>query len=177
MVEYLQHIENLERIFLVFGVLSGIVVLIYAFKAYIERIERGLAPKTKDTSAVISVMGSFTVFSLVSFGMCRKGSEWYVAFPIGILSGLVYLIVVFIRFGKITRTETVSIDLTIAIGHIGVMYRPVTTDEPMGCASIDVFGKTIEAFAISSDNSQIASGTVVKVIDVSDDKLVCERVE
>ena len=173
MIGFLLKLNNFERIMLVFGVLSLTVYMIYFCIGRFERYEQGISKKKSGTSSVLIVMGSLSVFSFSTLFITVRGYQWYIAYPVAVMTFMVYAAVSMIYFGRTPKIKPLRRNVKVAIGHIGVVFKPISPDSSSGCVSVDVFGQTIEAYAISADNEPIQSGTVIKVIDSDEDKLVC----
>lgn len=174
MMNYFLSLDGLERVLLVVGALGLSTLLVNLIIERIERTDRGVAGKRGGALTVTFVMSGACVFSFLSLFLLYKGFVWYVAYPVGILAALCCMLVGLLFGGEKTgETGNDDYDAGKAIGHLGVVYRTVLPDIPTGCVSVDVFGRTLDAFAISSNENKIAVGTIVKIIDADGNILVC----
>lgn len=177
MFRYYMSLSGFERMLLVLGILSLSIALINIVIEVLERIDRGIKKRKPVRTAVLVTTSAICLFSFFTLYMISKGLSWYIAYPAAVLAALVYCFALVMLLGVAypRQIHPPKLDKRVAIGHIGLVYKTVFPDEATGCVSVDVFGSTIESYAISSTGETIPIGAIVKIIDLDDDVLVCEE--
>lgn len=178
MFGYYTSLSGFERSLLLLGILSLSIALINILVEMLELIDRGVRKRKTGRTAMLLATSSICVFSFLTLIMISKKISWYIAYPVSVLAALVYCFLGVVFLGITRRVAPLGIsppkkDKRVAIGHTGLVYKTVLPDEATGCVSVDVFGSTIEAYAISATGDSIPIGTIVKIIDIDDEILVC----
>ncbi len=173
MIDYYLSLGRYEQFLLLVAVVSGIVFAITLCVEKCEQYELGISAKRGKSFSVLTAMSALFVFCVLTLAFISKGIRWYIAYPISIIITIVYVFLVLLIFGGTKKIKRPKTNYRIAIGRTGVVYKPIEADSSKGCVSVDAFGDTIEAYAISADSEPIASGTLIKVIDIDGDVLVC----
>lgn len=173
MLGYYLRLNSYERMLLIVGVISAVIFIINLAIELFRRYEQGIITKRGETFSILSVMSALSIFSFLTLSLIKHGFKWYLAYPISSMITMLYLFAVLVIFGRTKKTRAPQTDKRHAIGRTGVVYKPIVSDKAKGCVSVDVFGITVESFAISADGEPIAAGTIIKVIDIDDDVLVC----
>ncbi len=173
MISYFLSLNYFERILLVVGVLASVTMVINMFVEHLESVDRGVRRKSPAVS-VVTAMGTVCMFCFLTLFMTSNGVKWYMAFPVSVLASLVCFMIMVVFHGDKSKSGTT--DRRIAIGHTGLVYRTVLSEEPTGCVSVDVFGQTIDSFALSADEESLAVGTMVRIIDTDGDVLICRQI-
>lgn len=173
MIDYYLSLTKYEQFLFFVAIISGVVFVVNLCIERCERHEQGISPKRGQSFSVLTAMSTLCLFCVLTLLFIRNGIRWYMAYPVSIIIIIVYVFLVLIIFGRTKKIRRPKTDYRIAIGRTGVVFKPIESDTAKGCVSVDAFGDTIEAYAISADGEPIISGTVIKVIDIDDDVLVC----
>lgn len=173
MLSFYLSLNSYERILLIIGVIAAVIFLINLTIELFQRYEQGVVTKHGETASILIVMSCLSVFCLLTLYLVKHDFKWYIGYPISFMATMVYLFAVLVIFGRTKKIRAPKMDKRMAIGRQGIVYKPIVPDEAKGCVSVDVFGRTVESFAISADNEPIETGSRIKVIDVDDDVLVC----
>lgn len=177
MLSFYLDLNPYERILLIIGVIAAVAFFINLTIELFQRYEQGVVTKRGETASILTVMSCLSIFCLLTLLLVKNDFKWYVSYPMSFMATMIYLFAVLVIFGRTKKIRAPKVDKRIAIGRQGVVYKPIVPDNPTGCVSVDVFGRTVESFAISADNEPIETGTLIKVIDVDEDVLVCTPVK
>ena len=173
MIDYYLSLTSYEQFLFFVAIVSGVVFAVTLCIEKCERYERGISHKRGQSFSVLTAMSSLFLFCVLTLLFIRNGIRWYMAYPVSIIIIIVYVFLVLLIFGRTKKIRRPKTDYRIAIGRTGVVFKPIESDTSKGCVSVDAFGDTIEAYAISADGEPMESGTIIKVIDIDGDVLVC----
>jgi hypothetical protein len=117
-----------------------------------------------------NLVGFFTIFGWVGVG-CAQGNVSPIAtLIISSICGLLMMTAMASVFYFMSRlVEDGSMVITNAIGRMGQVYMRIPANgEGIGKVQINVQGSVRELDAIAAENEELATGTVVKVVEIID---------
>jgi hypothetical protein len=172
--------ELFEQVFWAFAIpFSGIliVLLITTFMGLDGGIDDGIdAEIDADAGAgfqfftVKNLIGFFTIFGWVGIGCHQMGMSAGATLAIAIISGLAMMLAMSSLFYFMSRlSEDGTFKIQSAVGRIAEIYIPVPgAKKGIGKIQINVHGNVREMDAMTRDEELLATGTIVKVVEVLD---------
>ncbi|MEM5563572.1 hypothetical protein WNY78_00580 [Psychroserpens sp. AS72] len=116
-----------------------------------------------------NLVGFFTIFGWIGIACINAGFSKPITVVVSLFCGLLMMTIMaamFYAMGKLTDSGTLK--YKNAIGAIGEIYLTVGANrEKMGKVSVRVQGTLRELEALSDSLSELKSGTIIKVVDVT----------
>lgn len=116
-----------------------------------------------------NLIGFFTIFGWIGIACINTGLSKPLSVVIALGCGLLMMIVMAAMFyGMKKLTDSGTLDYKNAIGAIGEIYLTVGANRTsMGKVSVNVQGTLRELEALSDSLSELKSGAIIKVVDVT----------
>lgn len=121
-----------------------------------------------------NMVAFFMVFSWVGLGLINGEMSTVVVVLISSASGLLMMVIMSTLFYFISRmTDSGSLNVDNALGKTGTVYIPVRNKRSnMGKVQITIQGSIHELDAMTDEDEDLKTGSVVKVIKVLDDNIL-----
>ncbi len=121
-----------------------------------------------------NVVAFLTVFGWTGLTCINNGLPPNVTLLIATIAGLIMMVLTTLLFFWIhSFAESGTLKIDNAIGQIGKVYIPIGANQSKsGKISIDIQGSLRELDAVTNDNEDLKTGTIVKVIQVISDELL-----
>ncbi|MDH4226642.1 MAG: hypothetical protein OEV59_02645 [Deltaproteobacteria bacterium] len=183
--------SGLEKFFLVCAVIGGLLFLVKFIAELIGFGEHGDVPIDVGNSDVSSAEAAesfkiltlqsltafFMMFGLVGFVMSNQGGiNVVITFIASIAAGVgtVWAIAaIFSRAKKLQASGTMQIN--DMLGAQGSVYQRIA-EGGVGKVTVTVKGRQREYEAVSADKKELKTGDTIKVVDISGDRLIVEKI-
>lgn len=182
MVEYYNSLVPLDQVFLICGVLGGLVFIIKTIMALVggDADDGDFGGDSDDSFTLFSVQG-ITVF-IMMFGLSGLSLHIPLHLPgiIAIIGGSVVGFVSMWIIAKImlllTKLQSSgTMDMVSAIGQQGTVYLTIPADG-IGQVQIVVADKLGVYDALTHGDEDIKTNDSIMVVDIVNDKLVVEKI-
>lgn len=116
----------------------------------------------------------FTIFGWTGIACLNSGLSSVMTVVLSVISGLVAMLIISLLFYFITKlAESGNSNIRNAIGKTGKVYIPVRANSSnTGKIQISFDNSLREINAITKDNEDLPTGTIIKVIDLVDESTV-----
>ncbi|WP_258105410.1 hypothetical protein [Marinoscillum sp. MHG1-6] len=178
MSEWWSSLTNLQQIYWGFAIPFSLIFLIQMIMTFVAGDLDAEGPVDTDIEAdhgagfqfftLKNFVGFFTLFAWTGLACLESGFSEFSSLMWAFFAGLgmmVLMAAIFYYFSQLSDSGTLSINN--AIGGVGQVYLPIKASrENIGKVQIKVQGSLRELEAISDDEQDLQTGTVVSVIDV-----------
>jgi len=200
LTEWWNSLSNIEHIFLYIGIPATVILFLQTILTFIggSGAEEGAVDIPEDVDGDVDIddtdvegggalhlftvrnfIAFFTIFGWSGFAMSRGGSGTTPSIIVAVILGSVAMFLMALFFKMVLRLQSSGDVFTLndAVGKTGVIFIPVPGNmEGYGKVHVVIGDKQRELKAVTSGD-KLATGTTVTVHDVSNDRLVVERIE
>lgn len=185
MTEWFTSLELFERIYWIFAFPSSLIFLIIALMTFIGG-DTGMDDVDMDTDGdgdggagfqfftFKNLVGFFMIFAWSGLACIHGGFGHVATVIISVLCGLLMMLAmasVFYFMSKLVEDGTMR--MSSAIGRTGEVYLPIIAKNGgFGKVQINIQGSIHEIQAVTEDETDLAVGTVVKVVSVIDNHIL-----
>lgn len=180
MMEWFSDLELFAKFYWVIALIGSLVFLIIIIMTLIG-IEGGEDFDDVDTSidadtgiefqfiSLKNLIGFFTIFGWAGIACIGEGLSKPITVLISVISGMAMMTIMAAMFHYMKKlTDSGTLDYKNAIGAIGEVYLTIGENRSrMGKVSVRVQGTLRELEALSDSFTELKSGTIIKVVDVT----------
>ncbi|MBO3096999.1 hypothetical protein [Gelidibacter pelagius] len=180
MMEWFSDLELFAKFYWVIALIGSLVFLIIVIMTLIG-IEGGEDFDDVDTSidadtgiefqfiSLKNLIGFFTIFGWAGIACIGEGLSKPITVLISVISGMAMMTIMAAMFHYMKKlTDSGTLDYKNAIGAIGEVYLTIGENRSrMGKVSVRVQGTLRELDALSDSFTELKSGTIIKVVDVT----------
>lgn len=180
MMEWFSDLELFAKFYWVIALIGSLVFLIIVIMTLIG-IEGGEDFDDVDTSidadtgiefqfiSLKNLIGFFTIFGWAGIACIGEGLSKPITVLISVISGMAMMTIMAAMFHYMKKlTDSGTLDYKNAIGAIGEVYLTIGENRSrMGKVSVRVQGTLRELEALSDSFTELKSGTIIKVVDVT----------
>ncbi len=179
MTEWFSNLEFLPKVYWVVAVIGSIIFTIVMLMAFMGGDADDLGDFDADMDADVgagfhfisfkNLIGFFTIFGWSGIACIDAGFSTPTTIVVSILSGLVMMVIMASLFYFISKlTDSGTLNYRNAIDAVGEVYLPIGPDRSkMGKVTVSVQGTMRELDALTDSLTQLESGTIIKVVDVT----------
>lgn len=184
MLEWFSNLDFLAKIYWFIAIMGSIIFIIVMIMAFVG----GDADDLEDIDSEIdsdvgigfqfltfkNLVGFFTIFGWSGIACIDAGLPMPLTIVISIISGLVMMtIMAALFFFMMKLTDSGTLKYKNAIGAIGEVYLTIGADRTkMGKVSVRVQGAVRELEALTDSFTELKSGTIIKVVDVTENGIL-----
>lgn len=180
MMEWFSDLELFAKFYWVIALIGSLVFLIIVITTLIG-IEGGEDFDDIDTAidadtgiefqfiSLKNLIGFFTIFGWSGIACIGEGLSKPITVLISVIAGLVMMTIMAAMFHYMKKlTDSGTLDFKNAIGAIGEVYLTIGENRSkMGKVSVRVQGTLRELEALTDSFTELKSGTIIKVVDVT----------
>jgi len=180
MMEWFSDLELFGKFYWVIALIGSLVFLIIVITTLIG-IEGGEDFDDVDTAidadtgiefqfiSLKNLIGFFTIFGWSGIACIGEGLSKPITVLISVIAGLVMMTIMAAMFHYMKKlTDSGTLDYKNAIGAIGEVYLTIGENRSkMGKVSVRVQGTLRELEALTDSFTELKSGTIIKVVDVT----------
>ncbi|WP_323026774.1 hypothetical protein [Gelidibacter japonicus] len=180
MMEWFSDLELFAKFYWVIALIGSLVFLIIVITTLIG-IEGGEDFDDVDTAidadtgiefqfiSLKNLIGFFTIFGWSGIACIGEGLSKPITVLISVIAGLVMMTIMAAMFHYMKKlTDSGTLDFKNAIGAIGEVYLTIGENRSkMGKVSVRVQGTLRELEALTDSFTELKSGTIIKVVDVT----------
>lgn len=184
MLEWFSNLDFLAKIYWLIAIMGSIIFIIVMIMAFVG----GDADDLEDIDSEIdsdvgigfqfltfkNLVGFFTIFGWSGIACIDAGLPMTLTIVVSIISGLVMMtIMAALFFFMMKLTDSGTLKYKNAIGAIGEVYLTIGADRTkMGKVSVRVQGAVRELEALTDSFTELKSGTIIKVVDVTENGIL-----
>jgi len=127
-----------------------------------------------------NLVGFFTIFGWIGIASINSGFSKPITVVLSFICGLIMMLIMAAMFFSMRKlSDSGTLDYRNAINAIGEVYLPIGANRSkMGKVQIRVQSSLRELEALSDSLTDLTSGTIIKVIDVThNDILIVDRTQ
>ncbi len=184
MLEWFSNLDFLAKIYWLIAIIGSFIFIIVMIMAFMG----GDADDFEDIDSEIdadagigfqfitfkNLVGFFTIFGWSGIACIDAGLPMPLTIIISIISGLVMMTIMAAMFYFMMKlTDSGTLKYKNAIGAIGEVYLTIGADRTkMGKVSVRVQGAVRELEALTDSFTELKSGTIIKVVDVTENGIL-----
>lgn len=184
MLEWFSNLDILEKIYWLIAIVGSFIFIIVMIMAFvggdaddIEDIDTEIDADTGIGFQFLTfknLVGFFTIFGWSGIACIDAGFSMPITIVISIISGLVMMTIMAALFYFMMKlTDSGTLKYKNAIGAIGEVYLTIGPDRTkMGKVSVRVQGAVRELEALTDSFTELKSGTIIKVVDVTENGIL-----
>lgn len=180
MIEWFSDLEAFSKFYWIIALIGSLIFLFIIISTFIG-IEGGEDFDDVDTSidadtgiefqfiTLKNLIGFFTIFGWTGIACIGEGLSKPMTILISIIAGMIMMTIMAAMFHYMKKlTDSGTLDYRNALGAIGEVYLTIGANRSrMGKVSVRVQGTLRELEALSDSFSELKSGTIIKVVDVT----------
>lgn len=186
--------SSLEHVYWIMAVAASVVLLIQLVLAFVSGIDfhmgsdlgsNGGGDSSSDFNlphfqllTIRNVVAFFAVFGWVGLAMIHANASTALSIVISFICGLAMMFIMSAMFLGLSRLQiSGNLDVSLAKGLQAKVYLTIPKKR-IGEGKIEVViqGKIVEMDAMTDDDEQIPTGTLVKIKDILNNQALVERV-
>ena len=179
MAEWFSNLEFLPKLYWIIAILGSLIFSIVIIMSFIggDADDIGDVDADIDADAGIgfqfitfkNLVGFFTIFGWSGIACLDAGLSTGLTIVISTFCGLVMMTIMAALFYFMSRlTDSGTLDYKNAIDAVGEVYLTIGADRSrMGKVSVNIQGTMRELDALTDSFSELKSGTIIKVVDVT----------
>jgi len=184
MTEWFTSLSVLSKVYWLVAILGSLVFTVVLITTFIggDTDELGDLDAEIDGDAGIgfqfltfkNLVGFFTIFGWSGIACIDAGLSTELTIGISIISGLIMMsIMAYLFFIMSKLADSGTLNYHNALDAIGEVYLPIGSDRSkMGKVSIKVQGTVRELEALTDSLTDLPTGTIIKVLDVTDNGIL-----
>lgn len=180
MMEWFSNLELFAKFYWVIALIGSLIFLFIVIMTLLG-FEGGEDFDDVDTSidtdtgiefqfiSLKNLIGFFTIFGWTGIACIGEGLSKSLTVLISVIAGMVMMTIMAAMFHYMKKlTDSGTLDYKNAIGAIGEVYLTIGENRSkMGKVSVRVQGTLRELEALSDSFTELKSGTIIKVVDVT----------
>ncbi|WP_296384110.1 hypothetical protein [Winogradskyella sp.] len=177
MAEWFSNLEFLPKVYWLVAIIGSLIFSIVMIMAFIGGDADDLEDIDSDMDAGAgfqfisfkNLVGFFTIFGWSGIACIDAGLSTPLTIIISVISGLLMMVIMATLFYFISKlTDSGTLNYKNAIDAVGEVYLTIGADRSrMGKVSISVQGTMRELDALTDSLTELKSGTIIKVVDVT----------
>ncbi|MGG5487687.1 hypothetical protein [Gaetbulibacter sp. PBL-D1] len=179
MTEWFSNLEFLPKVYWVVAIIGSVVFLAVMFMAFLGGDADDLGDIDTDIDSDIgagfqfitfkNLVGFFTIFGWSGIACLNAGYSKPTTIIISVISGLLMMLIMAAMFHFISKlSDSGTLNYKNAIDAVGEVYLTIGADRSsMGKVSVNVQGTVRELDALTDSLTELKSGTIIKVVDVT----------
>ena len=184
MLDWFSNLDFLAKIYWLIAIVGSFIFIIVMIMAFVG----GDADDIEDIDSEIdadagigfqfitfkNLVGFFTIFGWSGIACIDAGLPMSITIIISIISGLVMMTIMAALFYFMMKlSDSGTLKYKNAIGAIGEVYLTIGADRTkMGKVSVRVQGAVRELEALTDSFTELKSGTIIKVVDVTENGIL-----
>lgn len=177
MADWFSNLEFLQKVYWLVAIIGSLifsVVMIMAFTGG-DADDIGEIDSDMDTGAGFqfisfkNLVGFFTIFGWSGIACIDAGLSTPLTIVISVICGLMMMVIMAALFYFISKlTDSGTLNYKNALDAVGEVYLTIGSDRSrMGKVSVSVQGTMRELDALTDSLTELKSGTIIKVVDVT----------
>lgn len=184
MLDWFSNLDFLAKIYWLIAIIGSFIFIIVMIMAFVggdaddlEDIDSEIDADTGIGFQFITfknLVGFFTIFGWSGIACMDAGLPMPLTIVISIISGLVMMTIMAALFYFMMKlTDSGTLKYKNAIGAIGEVYLTIGADRTkIGKVSVRVQGAVRELEALTDSFTDLKSGTIIKVVDVTENGIL-----
>jgi len=184
MLDWFSNLDFLAKIYWLIAIVGSFIFIIVMIMAFVG----GDADDIEDIDSEIdadagigfqfitfkNLVGFFTIFGWSGIACIDAGLPMSITIIISIISGLLMMTIMAALFYFMMKlSDSGTLKYKNAIGAIGEVYLTIGADRTkMGKVSVRVQGAVRELEALTDSFTELKSGTIIKVVDVTENGIL-----
>ena len=179
MAEWYSNLEFLSKVYWLVAIIGSLIFSVVMIMAFTGGDADDIGDIDSDIDADAgagfqfitfkNLVGFFTIFGWSGIACIDAGLSTPLTIVISIFSGLMMMVIMaslFLFFSKLTDSGTLN--YKNAIDAVGEVYLTIGADRSkMGKVTVNVQGSMRELDALTDSLTELKSGTIIKVVDVT----------
>lgn len=172
MGDWFSSLEFLTKIYWLVAIIGSIIFSVVMIMAFVGGDADDIDADVEAGFQFISfknLIGFFTIFGWSGIACIDAGLSTPLTIIISVISGLLMMVIMATLFFFISKlTDSGTLNYKNALGAIGEVYLTVGADRSkIGKVTIRVQGSMRELDALTDSLSELKTGTIIKVVDVT----------
>ena len=172
MGDWFSSLEFLTKIYWLVAIICSIIFTVVMIMAFVGGDADDIDADVEAGFQFISfknLIGFFTIFGWSGIACIDAGLSTPLTIIISVISGLLMMVIMATLFFFISKlTDSGTLNYKNALGAIGEVYLTVGADRSkIGKVTIRVQGSMRELDALTDSLSELKTGTIIKVVDVT----------
>jgi len=172
MGDWFSSLEFLTKIYWLVAIIGSIIFTVVMIMAFVGGDADDIDADVEAGFQFISfknLIGFFTIFGWSGIACIDAGLSTPLTIIISVISGLLMMVIMATLFFFISKlTDSGTLNYKNALGAIGEVYLTVGADRSkIGKVTIRVQGSMRELDALTDSLSELKTGTIIKVVDVT----------
>ena len=179
MAEWYSNLEFLSKVYWLVAIIGSLIFSVVMIMAFIGGDADDIGDIDSDIDADAgagfqfitfkNLVGFFTIFGWSGIACIDAGLSTPLTIVISIFSGLMMMVIMASLFFFISKlTDSGTLNYKNAIDAVGEVYLTIGADRSkMGKVTVNVQGSMRELDALTDSLTELKSGTIIKVVDVT----------
>ncbi|BAO75782.1 hypothetical protein [Winogradskyella sp. PG-2] len=178
MLDWFSNLEVLPKVYWLIAIIGSLIFSIVMIMAFTGGDADGLDDIDSDLDTdgagfqfitFKNLVGFFTIFGWSGIACIDVGLSTPITIIISIISGLLMMVIMATLFYFISKlTDSGTLNYKNAIDAVGEVYLTIGGDRSkMGKVTVSVQGTMRELDALTDSLTELKSGTIIKVVDVT----------
>jgi len=180
MLDWFSNLDFLAKIYWLIAIAGSFIFIIVMIMAFMGGDADDIEDIDSDAGIGFqfitfkNLVGFFTIFGWSGIACIDAGLPMPLTIVISIISGLVMMTIMAALFYFMMKlTDSGTLKYKNAIGAIGEVYLTIGADRTkMGKVSVRVQGAVRELEALTDSFTELKSGTIIKVVDVTENGIL-----
>ena len=177
MLDWFSNLEFLPKVYWLIAITGSVIFSIVMIMAFAGGDTDGLEDIDSDMDASAgfqfisfkNLVGFFTIFGWSGIACIDAGLSTPLTIIISVICGLLMMVIMATLFYFISKlTDSGTLNYKNAIDAVGEVYLTIGADRSkMGKVTVSVQGTMRELDALTDSLTELKSGTIIKVVDVT----------
>jgi len=172
MAEWFSNLEFLSKVYWLVAIIGSLIFSVVMILAFVGGDADDIDADVEAGFQFISfknLVGFFTIFGWSGIACIDSGLSTPLTIIISIMSGLLMMVIMAALFFFISKlSDSGTLNYKNALDAVGEVYLTIGADRSkMGKVSISVQGTLRELDALTDSLSELKTGTIVKVVDIT----------
>ncbi|MFP4844758.1 hypothetical protein [Winogradskyella sp. PE311] len=178
MLDWFSNLEFLPKVYWLVAIIGSLIFSVVMITAFAGGDADGLEDMDSDFDAdgagfqfisFKNLVGFFTIFGWSGIVCIDEGLSTPLTIIISVISGLLMMVIMAALFYFINKlTDSGTLNYKNAIDAVGEVYLTIGADRStMGKVTVSVQGTMRELDALTDSLTELKSGTIIKVVDVT----------
>ena len=179
MADWFSNLEFLSKVYWLVAIIGSLIFTVVMIMAFTGGDADDIGDVDSDMDADAgagfqfitfkNLVGFFTIFGWSGIACIDAGLSTPITIVISVISGLLMMVIMAALFFFISKlTDSGTLNYKNAIDAIGEVYLTIGADRSkMGKVTVSVQGTMRELDALTDSLTELKSGTIIKVVDVT----------